>query len=778
MAAMQRSSANGTPDPNKGPTDSSAPQMNNSAFSIMSLELPARFPLPTSDARFYCTTINECKLMLDPGGQVTIMGEEALQMIREHSDCFKTYKLHPVPITGISENGFKATIGCAASIPVQTVCGNTVQFAIHGLVCPGFKGLIAGLPDLVFNGVVMDMNSTPPKATMRDSIISVSMATEVASHSGSACIGGLRVLAIENKLKDEPHGGSPISETTLSDPNELVEFSDHPTSAFQLERNDAKFSDLPPELSPFGDITGDPAQKFSSNSLLLQKVLDFQSEVHRGDTNLTIAQGYQIVFLLSRFQDLFVKTLPVAGALKAPEHCIMKQLKHMKPIRQAPYKIKDPVRTYMKRALEKDVENGLKFKPEAHDVVNTIPAFPVFQQEKMRIVGAFMQLNQALILDAWPCPTTADTLGRMMNASFRAAFDFKSGFMQNRKSTPTVHRSILITMDGLYGSRGNDFGMKNSPQHFCRSINHIYKRNENLHIHIDDANVFTASYPSFFKSMASFLLKTEEHHGYLKIAKLQIAPKRFKAVGHLFIGKTRRPDDSRLAALKEIAPAKTKSHVRSILGMFVFWDEYILGLQKINKPIRDLLVDEEKTPPAQRRTKGPVRWTPEADSALQKLKKMVLTRAVLAIPDYSQIDAEHPLDLYTDASAIAQGFILVQTTLDGKRHLLQCGSRAIPRTKRHRHINYLEIDAIPWAHDKCDRITALQPVRNNFDSRNIHWFVKNAKVKLSADWSRLSMSVQHRSIVAWRFVKGINNEMSNIFTRFTNEHVEIGRAHV
>ncbi|MEL7339074.1 MAG: hypothetical protein AAGM67_01210, partial [Bacteroidota bacterium] len=458
MAAMQKGSANGTPAQSKSPATPPAPQMNNSAFSIMNLELPARFPLPNSDSRFYCRTINESKLMLDPGGQVTIMGEEAYQMIRKHSDCFKTYKLDPIPITGISQNGYRATIGCAASIPVRTVCGNTVQFAIHGLVCTGFTGLIAGLPDLVFNGVVMNMNSTPPKATMQDSVISVSTATTVTSHLGSACIGGLRVLAIENKLEDELPSGSLISETTLRDPNELVEFSDQPTSVFLRERSDGKDLDLPPELSPFGDITGDPAQRFGSNSLLLQKVLDFQSEVHRGDTNLNIAQGYQIVFLLSRFQKLFVKVLPVAGALKAPEYCIMKQLKHMKPIRQAPYKIKDPVRTYMKKALEKDVENGLKFKPEAHEVVNTIPAFPVFQQEKMRIVGAFMQLNQALILDAWPCPTTADTLGRMMNASFRAAFDFKSGFMQNRKSTPTVHRSVLITMDGLYGSRGNDFG--------------------------------------------------------------------------------------------------------------------------------------------------------------------------------------------------------------------------------------------------------------------------------------------------------------------------------
>ena len=93
-----------------------------------------------------------------------------------------------------------------------------------------------------------------------------------------------------------------------------------------------------------------------------------------------------------------------------------------------------------------------------------------------------------------------------------------------------------------------------------------------------------------------------------------------------------------LAAIREIPPPKTATEVRSFLGLAGYYWQYVKNFAAIAGPLHSLT-----------RKDAVFHWSPDCQTAFDRLKTLLTTSPITAFLDFSQA-----FRLYTDASATAK----------------------------------------------------------------------------------------------------------------------------
>jgi hypothetical protein len=93
-------------------------------------------------------------------------------------------------------------------------------------------------------------------------------------------------------------------------------------------------------------------------------------------------------------------------------------------------------------------------------------------------------------------------------------------------------------------------------------------------------------------------------------------------------------DPSKVKEVLDWKPPMSMSEVRSFLGLADYYQQFILNVSKIMKPITELLKKGNNYV-----------WSDACDEAFKNLKKLLTTSHVLAQPD-----TDKSFDVYCDAS--------------------------------------------------------------------------------------------------------------------------------
>ena len=115
------------------------------------------------------------------------------------------------------------------------------------------------------------------------------------------------------------------------------------------------------------------------------------------------------------------------------------------------------------------------------------------------------------------------------------------------------------------------------------------------------------------------------------------------------------PSPSKTEALLKLTAPETLQGVRSCLGNFGTFRRHIPKYAELSRPISELT----KGHPVKGGKRVKIVWTPEAQEALDKLKRACADSAVLAFPNYTK-----GFHLFTDASAKAIGGMVSQEEVD------------------------------------------------------------------------------------------------------------------
>ncbi len=122
-------------------------------------------------------------------------------------------------------------------------------------------------------------------------------------------------------------------------------------------------------------------------------------------------------------------------------------------------------------------------------------------------------------------------------------------------------------------------------------------------------------------------------------------------------------------------------NVRSFLGLAGYYRAFVKNFASIASPLTRLLKKDV-----------PFLWNDAQQNSFVTLKEAFTNVPVLAFPDHSL-----PFTLYTYASALGVGSVLMQTEPGKRPHDIACASRVLTAAESKYSVTHLEALAIVWA---------------------------------------------------------------------------------
>src|SRR6266498_4711121 len=174
----------------------------------------------------------------------------------------------------------------------------------------------------------------------------------------------------------------------------------------------------------------------------------------------------------------------------------------------------------------------------------------------------------------------------------------------------------------------------------------------------------------------------------VKVKKCEFAKKELKFLGHIISRKGIRTDPEKIEKMVNMGSPKTLKELRSRLGLFFFYRQYIKGFSGITKPMYELTQMENGK-------YVPFVWNEKRQKAFDEIKKRMMMAPIVAYPDFEKL-----FILYTDASGKSIGAVLHQKDDQGKERIIACASRALNQYEKNYPITEKECLAIVWDIEK------------------------------------------------------------------------------
>jgi len=168
----------------------------------------------------------------------------------------------------------------------------------------------------------------------------------------------------------------------------------------------------------------------------------------------------------------------------------------------------------------------------------------------------------------------------------------------------------------------------------------------------------------------------------LKPKKTKLCRHSVEFLGHLLDCRGILPLEKNLSGVFNFPVPTTVKQLRQFLGLINFYRRHIPNCSSIAKPLSSQTGGRKVT------------WTKECQTAFNELKKILLSPAVLAFPNYHE-DAP-PLELYVDASNIGSGAVLGQMQENVFRYIAFISMTFSPTQQRYSTIER-ELAALRWA---------------------------------------------------------------------------------
>ena len=371
-------------------------------------------------------------------------------------------------------------------------------------------------------------------------------------------------------------------------------------------------------------------------------------------SQLSADQTRELESLLTRFRSIF-QSLP--GHTTVTEHRIVTG--EASPVRLVLYRIPHALRENVHQELKEMLEHGI-IEHSSSDWAS--PLVIVRMDSSLRLCVDYRRLNSKA--DAYPMPRVDDLINLVAGSPYITTLDLTKGYWQVPVAREDREKTAFTTPFGLYQFTRMPFGLQGAPTTFQRMVDKIL--NEFAGAYIDDVIVYSKTWGAHLQQLEAVLGKIQEAGLTVKRKKCQFGMAKCGYLGHVIGSGKVCPESAKIEAVRKFEQPKTKTRVRSFLGLTVYYRKFIPDYATLAAPLTDLT---RKTKPNQ------VAWTPECAAAFDQLKDSLCASPVLKSPDWNK-----PFILQTDASDRGVGAVLSQSEDDGNdRPVAYFSRKLLPR---------------------------------------------------------------------------------------------------
>ena len=392
-------------------------------------------------------------------------------------------------------------------------------------------------------------------------------------------------------------------------------------------------------------------------------------------SKLSASQKRDMKNLVFQYRDVFTDK---PGTTNLAEHKI--EMVTDDPVRVKPYPIPYSLREELKQDIEQMLDMGVIRKS---DSPYSSPIGIVRKKDgSNRICIDFRRVNKLSRFDSEPMIRPQDIFSGISQDKYYSKFDMTKGYWQIPMRKQDIAKTSFVTPDGCYEFVKMPFGLMNSGATFTRMMRRLLEGVRNVEHYIDDCLVHTESWDQHMETLREFLGRVRRAKLTVRPSKCEMGFENMEFVGHeVKKGEIGLHADN-IKKIREAPRPKTKTQVRSFLGLTGFYRGYIDKYAEIAEPLTDLT--KKKSP-------NVIKWGETQEKAFSILKRLLVAEPILRLPDMTK-----PFLLRTDASDAGIGAVLLQQH-EGKLFPVAYASKKLLPRERNYSIMEKECLAVVWA---------------------------------------------------------------------------------
>ncbi|XP_057986077.1 uncharacterized protein LOC131170622, partial [Hevea brasiliensis] len=255
-------------------------------------------------------------------------------------------------------------------------------------------------------------------------------------------------------------------------------------------------------------------------------------------------------------------------------------------------------------------------------------------------------VNKITVKYRHPIPRLDDMLDELCGACVFTKIDLKSGYHQIRMKVGDEWKTAFKTKHGLYEWLVMPFGLTNAPSTFMRLMNHVLRAfiGKFVVVYFDDILVYSRGMNEHMHHLRAVFDVLRKEKLYTNLKKCSFCMEKVVFLGFVISANGVEVDDEKIRAIRDWPIPKTASEVRSFHGLASFYRRFIKNFSTIAAPLNDLVKKNVNFV-----------WEQKQDDAFHKIKDMLCSAPVLALPDFSKT-----FEIECDASGIGIGAVLMQ----------------------------------------------------------------------------------------------------------------------
>ncbi|PSC68320.1 retroelement pol poly [Micractinium conductrix] len=378
------------------------------------------------------------------------------------------------------------------------------------------------------------------------------------------------------------------------------------------------------------------------------------------DSSLSTGRA-EVDALLDRFKDVLRATLPDG---KRPASRVKHHIREVEgaqpPPLRPPIRMSPHMEQELRGQIERLLENG-RIRPGESPY--GAPCFLVKKKGKdaWRMVIDYRVLNSQTVKWVYPVPSIDEMLDRLAGAKWFTTLDLTDGYLQIEMADESIRKTGFRTRWGQWEFTCMPFGLCIAPATFQAMMSDMLPKLGADHAafvlaYLDDLIVFSTSLEEHLRHLERVLELLLSRQLYCKPQKCCFASQRVSFLGHIFLGhivsdKGIEADGEKVAAVLQYPPHRNVRELQTFLGATGWFRRFIPRYAHRATPLTRLL----------KQTAAWV-WGAEEQNAFEDLRRALTEAPVLVPPDHNK-----DWLLYTDASDVALGAVVLQETDEGPR---------------------------------------------------------------------------------------------------------------
>ncbi|XP_062705610.1 uncharacterized protein K02A2.6-like [Aedes albopictus] len=351
------------------------------------------------------------------------------------------------------------------------------------------------------------------------------------------------------------------------------------------------------------------------------------------------------------------------------------------PVRNAYYNVPAAFREAAKNRLAEMESQGIIEKvTSASNWISGMSAVAKGKDD-FRLVVNMRGPNRAINREYFRLPLLEEMKVQLHGSKFFAKLDLKNAFYHLELHPESRDLTTFLTENGMYRFTRLMFGVNCAPEIFQREMTRILKDVKNKIVYIDDVLMFASSLEDLRKTVCDVLERLRSNNLTLNAAKCEFDKTRLKFLGYELDEHGFHVDDAKIKSIQQFREPSTISELRSFLGLASFISPHVKHFADITSPLWEIIASKSWT------------WGAKQSAAFNTVKEQII-KCCVTLGFFSEDDKTI---LYTDASPVALGAVLVQEDLQGKSRIISFASKSLTITERKYAQNQREALGAVWA---------------------------------------------------------------------------------